>query len=74
LFTLIVSHVRLFVQVDLVRARSVLKHRALPDWDAPTREHRALGACFKLATSSWQIAIGFWPAAHGSFVSTKSPV
>ena len=31
-FTLIVSHVRLLTQVDLVRARSVLKHRALPDW------------------------------------------
>jgi hypothetical protein len=29
-FTLIVSHVRLCMQVDLVRARSVFKHRALP--------------------------------------------
>jgi hypothetical protein len=29
-FTLIVSHVRLSMQVDLVRARSVFQHRALP--------------------------------------------
>lgn len=43
-FILNVSHVRLFKQVDLVRARSVLITPALPDL-APTRAKRVLRAC-----------------------------
>jgi hypothetical protein len=52
-FTLIVSHVRLSMQVDLVRARSVLITPGV------ARLNSAIG--------HWLLALGYWPAAYGGF-------